>query len=636
MLQVQTELRKELDRTLRALRQAEKLRLAGFRIQKALFLKHVDRREKTKRYLTNIPAVTNNSYFNQRVPAQREFCEGGEQRQGFSLYKQNNLNTMRGEDNRWTVNSLQIVHDIPSFDTLSQNMNQPQKKSEKPLGGLGDVGGVNSEWMRTIRQELHQHQTARPDSQNACVGTAPEPATDNSSEFVQKRNVLVLPHIPENKKNMRDNRSKMGKKQIIRIRLSQDDRLNRGRAEVMPHRSFAFHTTLPNVYRSDERTEEKVNDTGIVEGMLALSLDARKQYISTSLRQHKADHTRIVRNPDRTNVVRNSNHTRIVPTPTAGHYNVNQQNNTEAQFGHFPELGQAVSIAKTSKSVKSFGLARNTTQPDPAVKQANETTKARPAAPSSTNNKQQRQTGTRSADRKRSLPAPNPPYLGRSKTHPLDKAGISRQNSTSQKPCSVPGSLERNVTMVFVEDADDSHDAPKSHFDFEAWLAYNRRKRGHTQIFYDKSDQDMGEDSSKQTTETVQNKTRPKNAVRFNFSKTSKMGAHPASNILTFREKSKQWYLNFLKTERNKVRVLYGTNHIHEARWKNRSRGAFRSRHNLLPKIGGKLVSGDVSSTQHISDDSLFLLRESADQKLQRQKDYSQFLQVKVHNFMCS
>ncbi|CAL1543208.1 unnamed protein product, partial [Lymnaea stagnalis] len=65
------------------------------------------------------------------------------------------------------------------------------------------------------------------------------------------------------------------------------------------------------------------------------------------------------------------------------------------------------------------------------------------------------------------------------------ETGSTEHQTIGGHPPSPSGDLARAITMVFIEENEDGDLSPKSLFDFEAWLAYNRRKRGYSRIMDD-------------------------------------------------------------------------------------------------------------------------------------------------------
>lgn len=665
--QVQNELRKDLDRTIRALEQAEKTKLAGLRIQKAIFLKRKSILEIRKRRLKNSVLATKNKtvisnhiHSNIHGPSAEDETKQGHHESSTTI-KANFVANSRQTHGRDQVPRMHIDDEISGSVGKHKGRAQP----EQNVGETAINGSiVNSEWMCNIQKEqkksnlqaergtgnsvlphnqnddkpnsckIQNHQSEDQDIQTIKRSIFGKNSSRNNSQVgneIAKRPCTLLNTGGENNQNERY-KDENNINERYKDEKQNDDNIRSCSRQVLHFsiNNVKLELGEPNPVReypekgrvTDDQTKrnEQLGKLSVIDGMQALSLNERSNKQQTQPQLHR------------------SNQQVLEITSDRGYGDWPQK--TKQSSEHVPQKDFGFLHAKPSLDRKKFVLgAVNLHRSLDVSSKAKQTQKNFTDDVTLYTNPHKEAYSkhanmSRNLTRKQMLLSPGAPYLDRSTRHLPEKLNNLLADRDSRNSRSTPGSLERTVTMIFVEDPTLSRqDPPKSQFDFEAWLAFNKRKRGHTQIFDDKSSIVTSDDVSIRTSTTQDTKRSSKNRVRFDFPKRLNLSTPTKPNVLTFREKSKEWYLNFLK--KNK-RHSEANKHLQ----KNIDVGKYVSAtlsYALLPNIstGPNYRMTDYPSSERDSATRV-LSREATDEKLQRLKDYSRHLRVKVHDFVYS
>ncbi|BFY99476.1 hypothetical protein BsWGS_02516 [Bradybaena similaris] len=664
---VQNELRKDLDRTIRALEQAEKTKLAGLRIQKAIFLKRKSILDMRKRRLKNsfvatknTTVISNHIHSNIHGPSVEADTKQGHHDSSriIKAYSVANPGKTIGRDQ------------VPTMHTDNKLTGSVGRhpRSDQPVQHVGETAmngsHVNSECMCSIQEEQkksnlqaergtdnsvlpHNQSDDKPyiwktqnqqsedqDIQTIKGSTFGKNSSRNNSQRGSKlamRPRTLLNTGGENNKNERYkgenniNERYKGEKQNddnIRACSRQVLHFSINNVKLGLDSPTAVHKYPENGGVTDDhiKRNEQLGKSSVVDGMQALSMneDSNKQQAQPEL--HRSNQQVVEITSDRRygdwrqKIKQSSEH---VPQKDFGFLPAKPSLDKKKFVLGAVNLHRSLDVSSKAKQMQKNFTDEATLNTNPHKEAYSNHTNM-----------------SRHLTRKQMLLSPSVPYLDRPTRHLPEKLNHLLADRDSRSSRSTPGSLERTVTMIFVEDPTLSRqDPPKSQFDFEAWLAYNKRKRGHTEIFDDKSSIVTSDDVSIRTSTTQETKRSSKNRVRFDFPKRLNMSTPTKPNVLTFREKSKEWYLNFLKKSKGHFEA---NKHMQ----KNLDVGKYVSAtlsYALLPNIstGPDHRMGNYSSSE-LDSANRVLSREGTDEKLQRLKDYSRHLRVKVHDFVYS
>ena len=193
---------------------------------------------------------------------------------------------------------------------------------------------------------------------------------------------------------------------------------------------------------------------------------------------------------------------------------------------------------------------------------------------------------------------PLPPYL---LSKPSQRARAP-SNLTSPREACLRTSMERTVTMIFVEDSD--VEMPKSSFDVDAWLEFMRQKKGYSATLNEGPLEESFEGSSSND-KTADSKR----SVKFAFRKKKLRAVKTPDK--TCRDRANEWFREFSNSDKN-TKKYSGSRKLNPL------------------KSGRSPVRGAVPTDR--PGESSRLPREAANQLLQRIREDSKLLQEKVHH----